>query len=387
VKVGYANLGVALGSASASRNTLDEEIKETYAQSKIDFIHRRILEYQQLFRQLADLTGGDAFLFLDDLYHVRQDDQPRVLDYFHRLAKGNNLWMKVGTIRHRTEWYVHSDPPMGVKLGDDAEEIDLDLTLEKFKLARSFLTQILEGFFKECGDLSIKDVVVDDAMIRLVLASGGVARDFLGIFRRSIDIARERGPDHRGERTTGERITTEDVNNAAGDHDLSKREELKRDTLDERTQLEGTLENIRHFCLYKANANVFLLDKDLPDTIVRNIHELVDLRLLHKIKSRVTVWNREGKLYEAYMLDISQYTGVRAKRNLAIIEFWKEVRPKDAESSEENNRRSEDELRRSRLIYDPSQTYPSLEEVSGKPKKAKDGDPELPTGVQQLPLI
>ena len=35
-------------------------------------------------------------------------------------------------------------------------------------------------------------------MDRLTLASGGVARDFLAIFRKAVDVARERGEDYRG---------------------------------------------------------------------------------------------------------------------------------------------------------------------------------------------
>jgi len=35
-------------------------------------------------------------------------------------------------------WYVHGNPPIGMKLGDDAEEIDLDLTLEKYAITKRF---------------------------------------------------------------------------------------------------------------------------------------------------------------------------------------------------------------------------------------------------------
>ena len=62
------------------------------------------------------------------------------------LTKGSNLWIKVGTIRHRSRWYVFGDPPYGMKLGDDAEEIDLDVTLEKYDLTKRFLLEILENF-------------------------------------------------------------------------------------------------------------------------------------------------------------------------------------------------------------------------------------------------
>lgn len=83
-----------------------------------------------------------------------------------------------------------------------------------------------------------------------------------------------------------------------------------------------------------------MVEKDLPAEGYRQIQELVDLRLLHLVKSRVTVPDRRGKIYEAYLLDLSQYTGERKKRGLTILEFWKTG--------------SEDELRRTALIYDPS---------------------------------
>jgi hypothetical protein len=228
-------LGGSLGSPGAhvtaklsdgERAGVTKELQEAYRQSKTDFLHRHILDYQRLFRQLSTLSAGDSYLFLDDLYHIRRADQPQVVDYFHRIAKGSSLWLKIGTIRHRTQWYVHGDPPVGVKLGDDADEIDLDLTLEKYSLAKDFLTKVLRSFVNDCGNLSIPLILNEGAIDRLVLASGGVVRDFLAIFRRAVDVARERGEDHRGPK-----IGSEDVNVAAGEHEGSKREELKRDAL------------------------------------------------------------------------------------------------------------------------------------------------------------
>ena len=53
------------------------------------------------------------------------------------------------------------------------------------------------------------------------------------------------------------------------------------------------------------------------------IQELVDLRLIHFVDSRVTLRKHPGKLFEAYMLDISQYSGSRKRRGFRMIEFWK----------------------------------------------------------------
>jgi hypothetical protein len=99
-----------------------------------------------------------------------------------------------------------------MKLGDDAEEIDLDVTLEKYDLTKKFLLRILEQFAR-IHALPLDDFLTNGARDRLVLASGGVARDFLTIFRRAIDIARERTG--KGDTFRGDKIGTEDVNQAA----------------------------------------------------------------------------------------------------------------------------------------------------------------------------
>jgi hypothetical protein len=186
-----------------------------------------------------------------------------------------------------------------MKLGDDAEEIDLDVTLEKYDL------------------------------------SGGVARDFLTIFRRAIDVARERLA--RGDDFRGEKIGAEDVNKAAGEYDKFKREDFSRDAgKDEEKKLLDAFEEVNNFCL-GTGANCFLVDKDYSGPNVNSIPELVDLKFLHHVRSRVTVRDRKNRLYDAYMLDLSQYTGERARRNFEIVEFW--------------GQNAEDALRKSRFIY------------------------------------
>jgi hypothetical protein len=313
-----AGLGAAAeGTASAAKESSVQR-KSSYTHRKLQELHRSILQYQALFREMAELSGGDAYLFLDDLYHIPRRYQAQVLDYFHRVAKGNSLWLKVGTIRHRTQWYLHGDPPVGVKIGDDIGEIDLDLTLEKYKVTSQFLDRVLDSFLAETK-VDRAEFLARNAFDRLVLASGGVARDFLGLLRRSILIARERGDTARGEK-----VGVEDVNGAAGEYDSSKREELTRDTLDERQELEHEFASIGRFVNHSSKANVFLVDKALPDSELAPIEELVDLRLVHRVRSRVTVRDRPGRTFEAFMLDVSQYTASRKKRELEIIEFWRD---------------------------------------------------------------
>ena len=266
------------------------------------------MEYQQIFRDIATISRGDSYLFLDDLYQIRRSDQPSLIDYFHRIAKDNGLWLKIGTIRHRSDWYRLGNPPVGLKLGDDVDDIDLDVTLEKYAIAKRFLMSILRKFAKECS-VDLNDLLTDGAQDRLVLASGGVARDFLAIFRRSIQVSREQGTN---------RITTEHVNEAAGEYESSKREDFRRDSADDEAELDKVFQKVVQFCLQTNNTNCLLINKNSRAKDAYVIHQLVDLKLLHLARSRVTVRTRPGDIFEAYMLDFSQYSGSRRKRGLKV---------------------------------------------------------------------
>jgi hypothetical protein len=305
----------SLESTHAAEKSL--EVTEQAKRDKIQFLLRHIIDYQKLFEKIVAISAGDAFIFLDDLYHIRKTDQAQVLDYFHRIVKGRSVWLKIGTIKHRTEWYHHGAQPVGLKLGDDCDEIDLDVTLEKYETAKKFLLQILQQLIEEANLGGCSDLLTDGGIERLVLASGGVARDFLTIFRKSIDVARERGETYRGDK-----INAEDVNAAAGEHDSSKRDELKRDTLEERAQLEQALQTIQEFCI-ERKVNCFLVEQIVDTAGQEILGELVDLRFVHVVASRISVRDTPGKLYTTYMLDISQYTGERRRREFEMVAFWK----------------------------------------------------------------
>jgi hypothetical protein len=311
------------------------EHQSEYTSHKEEILHRKIMQYKDLFGRLSSLADGPAFLLMDDLYHLRLADQAEVLDYFFRIAKGANLWLKIGTIRHRSRWYVRGDPSVGMKLGDDADEIDLDATLEKYDLTKNFLFRILAQLANDAG-VKLDDILVDGGKDRLVLTSGGVARDFLSIFRRSIDVVLERII--RAELTRGARIGVEDVNLAAGDQGQFKEEDFSRDTSeDDQIRLRKILDGIIEFCVSKIKANCFLVEKDIAGDVPQGINELVDLKFLHRAKSRVTVRDRSGRLYDAYMLDISRYTGERTRRGLELVKFW--------------GKGSDDALRKTNLVY------------------------------------
>ena len=257
LKGAISKVGSKIEHAGSQKN--ERQLVSEYSSRKIELLHRNIMKYKSIFQQMTMLADGPAFLLLDDLYHIRVSDQANVIDYFHRIAKNTNLWLKVGTIRHRSKWYIFGDPPVGMKLGDDAEEIDLDVTSEQYDLTKKFLLIILDNFCKE-SNIRLDDILTDGARDRLVLASGGVARDFLTIFRRAIDVAAERLA--RKDVARGEKIGTEDVNKASGENDKFKREDFSRDTGGEdQRKLLSTFDKTSDFCIDEAKANCFLIDR------------------------------------------------------------------------------------------------------------------------------
>lgn len=315
---GIPGSGVKSKASLGAKSVGTTEEQSTYVSHKIEYLHQNILRFQSFFQDLSRLSDGPSFLILDDLYHIRKADQAKVIDYFHRIAKGNNLWLKVGTIKHRSQWYQHSDPPIGMKLGDDAKEINLDISLEKFETLREFLKKILGNLMAETPPLTIKDLINPTAIDRLTIASGGVTRDFIGIFSNSISQARNRGLKHH----RGPKIGAEDVNLATGDYDPIKREEFKLDTDADRTLLETAFQNIVTFCTETSKCNVFLVSQKLSGPVRDSIDQLIDLRLIHPVKSRVTLKKgASGEIFEAYMLDLSQYTAARKVHEFQIVDL------------------------------------------------------------------
>jgi hypothetical protein len=333
-KVPGTGIGAELTASTTEK--ISSAMQSEYTSRKIEGLHRNIMRYQALFARLSKLANGPSFLLLDDLYHLRLNDQASVVDYFHRIAKGSNLWLKIGTIRHRSRWYVLGHPPIGMKLGDDADEIDLDVTLEKYDVTKTFLMKLLGQFAAEAA-VSLPTIMADGARDRLVLASGGVARDFLTIFNRSVQVARERLIG--GKFARGLKIGSEDVNVAAGQQGAYKEEDFNRDTgtTEDRDRLISNFNDIVEFCTMKTKANCILIEKDMTSPYVETVNELVDLKFLHRAKFRVTVRDRKGRLYDAYMLDLSQYAGERARKDFEMVRFW--------------GPESDDALRKASLIY------------------------------------
>lgn len=285
--------------------TLEKQRKRNIEKSEV--IQRRIDSLKQIINETSDKIGEDIFLILDDFYFVDTQDQPFVADFFHRLTKDTDLYLKIATIRHRSNLYVRSNRSFhGVELGHDAQKIDLDYSLDRFNDLKDFMRQLLNQAIEDVGaDLDIDSLLTEKAFNQLCLAAGGVPRDFLSLF---VDTAA-----HWDEE---KRISKPDVTETAIRNFTSKQDSFERDSAEEKEKLELYLEFIKRFCVEEKRKNIFLVSNeridDFPD-IEKAVGQLMDLRMIHLVDPATSCAPSDGTMYSAYMVDIGMYSNSKPR--------------------------------------------------------------------------
>lgn len=258
------------------------------------------------------------FIFLDDIHYLKPSEVPILLDLLHGITRDNPVWLKVAGIQHQTRWFVPS-PPTGLQTGHDAVILNLDVTLEHPERAKNFLQEVLKGYLEESGALPISAVISREAIDRLVLASGGVPRDFLTLCASSIQTARLRAK--------ASAVGVQDVNNAAGIIGQTKLQELEDDaaaTSGRSAILVEALTRIRHFLLDEQRITFFRVDfrdKEVRQDEYRQLQALADMRMLHLINASLSDPQHAGQRSEVYLLDLSQYSGSRLKQRIKVLDF------------------------------------------------------------------
>ncbi|MFG3316080.1 hypothetical protein ACGF0C_29340 [Streptomyces albidoflavus] len=323
---------VSLDAKTEGTAKLSVSSSEVVEGSKEQYLERALTNFRSLIVETAKVTGG-GFVFVDDLYQLRRDIQPLVLGYLHRLVKDTGVWLKVGSIRYSTVTFKPGDPPRGMQIGHDAHEVPLDRGLRHFKSTQEFLEQIL---FKVASksDVDIKALFTDDARKRLVLAAGGVARDYLRLTWGSITEARNRGV---SDKAGSHRVIVEDVNKAAGLISPSKFEDLRKDEPNEAIELGKLVRQITEFCREKKSA-YFLVATD-EAALSEQINKLQHLRFTHLLVESETIPDKGSQRFNVWLLDVAELSAQRATTGMDFLRWEKR-----------ENRRNR------RLIFSPLET-------------------------------
>jgi len=298
--------GSSGGGIKGSKKT---QIKRSLPKSKIEYLKIELTTYKKLLTSLSSLfPKKPIFLLLDDFYFVPKSTQPDLLDYFHRLTKGTELFLKVATIRHRSKLYRReSERYVGVELSHDIFEVDMDYSLDNFDDLQNFMRKLLETAIEQSkSNIVVDDIFAGEGFSQLCLASGGVPRDFLSLF---VTLANKAV-------ATGSRIGKVDVTDAAISNIGSKLESMKKDSGSEDAILEDYISKIKRFVYTDKRTNAFLIakeDLESDSQAKQAIRELVDLRLVHLVDHNTSKAASDGRRYEGYILDIGLYDNPRPR--------------------------------------------------------------------------
>ena len=253
-------------------------------------------------------------IYIDDFYFFPITDQPNLLDYSFGLLRDCDGWLKIASIERLTRTFEPSSRA-GLEIPHDASKIDLDRTLEDPAAAQDFLEHMLSNYTIAAGVRAPSSIAKRQALGRLVLASGGVPRDYLNLFASSIVQARR-------SRANAKEVGREDVAVAAGGAARGKKRDLEQDVAsDTASALLYALDKISK----KVKGDGFAYFRvDLAEKSEKGyelLGQLADLRFVHLIQATLSDQHKGGVKYEAYILDLSEYSDVRVKRGLQVLEL------------------------------------------------------------------
>lgn len=302
-------IGSSEGSSSSALKIVAEKLKQPDAGQNLNLL---IPEINLVLRDILRPGLLSLFVFLDDFYLYPFADQPKVLDFLAGISRDSSAWLKIASIEHLTRPW-ESSTRIGLEIPNDATKIDLDITLEDPEKTQKFLESVLGSFTKAVGIKSPLSIAKTEALGRLVLASGGVPRDYLNLFAASINVA-------RSARTAAQQIGREDVAVAAGDLARSKKRDLEQDAAKEAAKLLTALsklsEHVRHlgFTYFRVD----IQQKSMPE--YETLALLSNLRFIHFIQT-VSDQHKGGVRYESFLLDLSEYSDVRLQRRLHVLDL------------------------------------------------------------------
>ncbi len=189
VHYGRSKQPISVGTATSIKS----RISTLLSSGKVDRrqVDLLIPDIHQLFLVLGQETQTDLYIFLDDLHYLSMAEQPALLEKINAISRDIRIWIKAAGIRHQSRWFT-DNPPTGLQTGHDAGIINLDVTLEQPAKAKGFLSSILNSYAAEAKLGSVFGTISREALDRLVLASGGVPRDFLILSATTIQVARQR---------------------------------------------------------------------------------------------------------------------------------------------------------------------------------------------------
>lgn len=306
----------SLRESSTSKETaLVTEFSNTMQIRKIDVLFRMRDYIINLCNDYKRLINKEIFLYLDDFYQIDKASHPVVIQYFHDLYKAcenKSFCFKIVTLPSALQINYKNEVTFSLK--DDFSQIYLDFDLSNLDMLQTHLISIMCEIIPELSltQNNFRDLFSNDEALKyVIIATGGIPRDFMVTFAELINIARRNG--HF-------KITKDDIYAAIRNLKSDKDNNLEADTDISPSKVGEALKILNEFVdSYKTNVILYPLTK--YESHEKLLKTLVNLRYLHIIKETVS---SESKKIEckAYLVDMSFYACGRIPSSFTFCKFW-----------------------------------------------------------------
>lgn len=311
----FNNVSTKTSKSQMSVEMKSEQINEI---SKDKLLDDLIETLAYIFNQYKLLTKKVISLYLDDFYQISSEKQVRIIQYLHDVYKNcenKSFCFKICTLPNRLK--INYDNEIILSLKDDFSSINLDRNLSNIDATKEYLLQILSSLKK---DLNIKPRDIEklfsnkEALINLIIGSGGIPRDFLIMFVDVVNIVRANNE---------AKITKSAIYSVVNTMRIDKDENIEFDSDITIDMIEHAKQEIEDEIVTNRNTNVFLFSHNETDDKLALMRNLVNSRYLHIIKDNTSSENKKKEMFTAYLVDMSFYTnGKQKKRNFEDKPFW-----------------------------------------------------------------
>jgi hypothetical protein len=247
-------------------------------------------------------------IFLDDLHLLDTSLQPNLLGALYACTRGNSSYIKASGIEQLCNLWSPVEQ-MGLQAPHDCQILRLDYNLTMPHKSLEHIEGILDVHAKYCGLPSVRYLIEETAIARLVLVAAAVPRDALSLFSQAIAKALIKSQ---------KMVTVTAINTAASEAAQIKMQDIQSDIPSGDESVAELLERVKTFCISTKKQNAFLFKIDHAQKDWATMQKLVALRLVHTLHEGITP-SRAGEGYQALMLDFGFYVGIRAARSVKIF--------------------------------------------------------------------